>query len=312
MINWEKLLEKTILIREFEKIIQNLYSSDCIQSPVHLSIGQELTAVLMSAFYEKGDHLVGNYRSHALALSVADEFKSIVLELLAKREGVSGGKAGSMHLSVPSKNMMWTSAIVGTGVPIATGIAEALKRQSTENLVAVMFGDGAIEEGCVLESLNLSSVFKLPILFIIEDNGLAIHTKKNVRSSLNNYIDLAKTFNIKTFSGTFKDPQYLHNTFQEAYRYVRTSRLPAFIEVKCYRWIEHVGIGDDWGLGYRSKSELKEWKNVDIIENPEIVSVSKDFVNQKSEYYQAFFLNMFKECMKFEDPKKIDLFTNVT
>ena len=85
-----------------------------------------------------------------------------------------------------------------------------------ENLVAVMFGDGAIEEGCGLESLNLSSVFKLPILFIIEDNGLAIHTKKNVRSSLNNYIDLAKTFNIKTFSGTFKDPQYLYKTFQEA------------------------------------------------------------------------------------------------
>ena len=80
--------------------------------------------------FEDGDHLVGNYRSHALALSVVDEFKSIVLELLAKREGVSGGKAGSMHLSVPSKNMMWTSAIVGTGVPIATGIAEALKRQS--------------------------------------------------------------------------------------------------------------------------------------------------------------------------------------
>lgn len=312
MKNWEKLLEKTILIREFEKIIQKLYLSDCIQSPVHLSIGQELTAVLMSELYLKGDHVVGNYRSHALALSLADEFQSLVLELLAKRQGVSGGKAGSMHLSVPSKNMMWTSAIVGTGVPIATGIAEALKRESEENLVSVMFGDGAIEEGCVLESLNLSSVFKLPIVFILEDNGLAIHTKKNVRSSLTSYSDLAKTFNIKTFSGTFKDPKQLYFSFKEAYTYVRENRLPAFIDVKCYRWIEHVGIGYDWNLGYRSKSDLEEWISVDIIENPEIISLSKDFVNQRSKYYSTYFLNMFENCMKYEDPRKIDLLTNVT
>ena len=312
MNNWEQILEKAILIREFEKVIQKLYLSDCIQSPVHLSIGQELTAVLMSKFYLEGDHIVGNYRSHALALSLADEFQSIVLELLAKRKGVSGGKAGSMHLSVPSKNMMWTSAIVGTGVPIATGIAEALKRESQENLVAVMFGDGAIEEGCVLESLNLGSVFKLPIVFILEDNGLAIHTKKDVRSSLTSYLDLAKTFNIKTFSGTFKNPNNLYSSFKEAYKYVRETRLPVFLYVKCSRWVEHVGIGEDWELGYRSKSDLEEWRSVDIIENPEIISLSKDFVRQKSKYYSSFFLDMFENCIKFEDPKKIDLLTNVT
>ena len=135
MINWEIILEKTILIREFEKMIQTLYHTDCIQSPVHLSIGQELTAVLISQFYKEGDHLVGNYRSHALALSISDVFEPIILELLAKKDGVSGGKAGSMHLSVPNKNLMWTSAIVGTGVPIATGIAESLKRQTNNNVV---------------------------------------------------------------------------------------------------------------------------------------------------------------------------------
>ena len=145
----------------------------------------------MSQFYREGDHLVGNYRSHALALSISDFYEPIVLELLAKRDGVSGGKAGSMHLSVPSKNLMWTSAIVGTGVPIATGIAESLKRQTNNNVVSVMFGDGAIEEGCVMESLNLSSVFKLPIV-LFEDNGLAIHTREN-RTSLKKYSDLSRS-----------------------------------------------------------------------------------------------------------------------
>ena len=99
----------------------------------------------MAKFYRKGDHLVGNYRSHALSLSITDNLKPIVLELLAKKDGVSGGKAGSMHLSVPEKNLMWTSAIVGTGVPIATGIAESLKRLTKDNLVLL--------EGQTVESL---------------------------------------------------------------------------------------------------------------------------------------------------------------
>lgn len=311
MINWEKLLEKTILIREFEKTIQKLYSTDCIQSPVHLSIGQELTAVLMAEFYKEGDHLIGNYRSHALSLSIADNYKPIVLELLAKKEGVSGGKAGSMHLSVPDKNLMWTSAIVGTGVPIATGIAEALKRTTSDNLVSVMFGDGAIEEGCVLESLNISSVFKLPIVFVLEDNGLAIHTKKNVRSSLKNYCDIAKSFNIKNFSTSFKNPYSLYEEFQKAYQYSREKCLPAFITVECFRWVEHVGIGDDWDLGYRNKMELENWKSYDIIESPNLISIDKDFVLEKSFFYQEKFSNIFKDCMKYPEPEMKDLLNNV-
>jgi pyruvate dehydrogenase E1 component alpha subunit len=311
MIDWKLILEKTILIREFEKVIQELYLTDCIQSPVHLSIGQELTAVMMSHFYKTGDHLVGNYRSHALALSISDVFEPIVLELLAKKDGVSSGKAGSMHLSVPNKNLMWTSAIVGTGVPIATGVAESLKRLTTDNVVSVMFGDGAIEEGCVMESLNLASVFKLPIIFILEDNGLAIHTKKNVRSSLEKYIDLANSFNIKSFQTSFKSPIDLYHNFQAAYKFSREERLPTFIEIECYRWIEHVGISYDWNLGYRSDSELESWKHFDIIQSPDIISMDKEFVREKKEYYRLFFKEMFEKCMRYPEPEKEDLLKNV-
>ncbi len=311
MIDWEIILEKTILIREFEKIIQSLYHTDCIQSPVHLSIGQELTAALMAQFYKDGDHFVGNYRSHALALSISDLFEPIVLELLAKKNGVSGGKAGSMHLSVPGKNLMWTSAIVGTGVPIATGIAESLKRTTKDNIVSVMFGDGAIEEGCVMESLNLSSVFKLPIIFILEDNGLAIHTKKQKRTSLDKYSDLSESFNIKTFSGSFKKPFELYKSFQEAYNFSRSKRLPTFIEIECFRWVEHVGINYDWDLGYRSKLELEEWKKYDIIESPHTISMNKEFVNEKSAFYKSMFEKMFEKCSGYSDPEKSDLLKNV-
>lgn len=206
MTIWRQILEKTIVIRQFEEVVQDLYSTDCIQSPVHLSIGQELASALIAFNYHNGDHLVGNYRSHGLCVGIADDYEPLILELLAKRDGVSSGKAGSMHLSVPDKNLTWTSAIVGTGVPISLGIADALKRKRSNAVVTVMFGDGAIEEGYVLESMNIASLFKLPIVFLLEDNNLAIHSSKTARSAAVNYLSLASSFNIKTFDSSYKDP----------------------------------------------------------------------------------------------------------
>ncbi len=299
------------MIREFEKVIQSLYYSDCIQSPVHLSIGQELSSVLISHFYKKEDYVVGNYRSHGLSLALADDFEPLILELLAKSDGVSGGKAGSMHLSVPEKNLMWTSAIVGSGLPISVGLAEALKRTSKKNVVSVMFGDGAIEEGCVIESLNISSVFKLPVVFILEDNGLAIHTKKNVRTGLNDYCKLAMAYGIKSFASSFKDPVHLYKSFEDAYKYSREKRLPSFLKVECYRWIEHVGVSEDWNLGYRNKKELDEWLEADIINNPEIIFQKKSFVKEKTTFYSNLFMELFKRLEKEKDPQDTDLLNNV-
>lgn len=309
--NWREILEKCILIREFEKVIQDLYKSDCIQSPVHLSIGQELSSVLISHFYKKDDYVVGNYRSHGLSLALADNYEPLILELLAKSDGVSGGKAGSMHLSVPEKNLMWTSAIVGSGVPIAVGLAEALKRTTMDNVVSVMFGDGAIEEGCVIESLNISSVFKLPIVFILEDNGLAIHTKKEVRTGLKNYCKLAEAYGIKSFASSFKDPFDLYKSYHEAYNYSREERLPSFLKVDCYRWIEHVGVSDDWDLGYRKKNELNNWIETDIIKNPEIILQNKSFVDERTTFYSNLFMELFNRLEKRKDPQEKDLLRNV-
>ena len=299
------------MIREFERVIQSLYYSDCIQSPVHLSIGQELSSVLISHFYRRDDYVVGNYRSHGLSLALADDFEPLILELLAKGDGVSGGKAGSMHLSVPEKNLMWTSAIVGSGLPISIGLAEALKRTSKSSVVSVMFGDGAIEEGCVIESLNISSVFKLPVVFILEDNGLAIHTKKNVRTGLKDYCKLAEAYGIKSFASSFKDPFHLYQSFDKAYKYSREKRLPSFLKVECYRWVEHVGVSEDWNLGYRNRNELETWLEADIIKNPEIIVQKKSFVKEKSTFYSNLFMELFKRLEKEKDPKDTDLLNNV-
>jgi len=174
-----------------------------------------------------------------------------------------------------------------------------------------MFGDGALEEGCVIESLNISSVFKLPVVFILEDNGLAIHTTKSPRTGLTDYTQLPKSYGIKSFSGSFQDPRALLQTFDDAYSYSRKEGLPSFIQIKCYRWIEHVGVSEDWNLGYRNKEELEPWLKVDVINNPIPFGVSIDFCIEKSKFYNKLFMNMFRDLQSESDPDPDDLLSNV-
>lgn len=308
---WYKLIEGCVKIREFERVIQDTYPKDTIQSPVHLSIGQELTSALIAHFYLKGDYVTGNYRSHGLAVALSDDIQPVISELLAKQNGVSAGKAGSMHLSVPDKNMMWTSAIVGSGVPLSIGFGEYLKRLGGSNVSTVMFGDGAIEEGCVLESLNLASVRQLPVVFILEDNGLAIHTDKSSRTAVNSYSQLAESFNIQHFHATYKSPYELLASFDMAYSHARDSRRPSFLVVDCYRWCEHVGVNDDWGLGYRKEEELQEWLSADIIVNPDNVGVDPEYVSSLETKYSSYFAKLFKDTEDLEDSFSTVLLSNV-
>ena len=274
---WREILEKCIEIRAFEQAIERVYQEDIIQSPVHLSIGQELTSVMMGKLKEKNDWVIGNYRSHALTLSVSNNENEIIKELCGKAEGMFGGKAGSMHLGDPQANMPWTSAIVGSGVPIAAGVAEGVKRDEGRNLVAVQFGDGAMEEGCVYETLNIASLYKLPIVFIMENNGLAIYSRQNARiGSKKEYRSKAECHGIQTFTTTTKTPVKMWETMKSAYKYCRDNCKPVFVEVKCYRYRQHVGIGEDFDMGYRSKQEITEWEESDIILNPSLIGIGID------------------------------------
>jgi TPP-dependent pyruvate/acetoin dehydrogenase alpha subunit len=304
---WIEIVKRVTLIREFERVVQDLYESDVIQSPVHLSIGQELLSVLISDVVEDGDKIIGNYRSHALAVALSEDLEPLILELLAKKEGVSGGKAGSMHLSVPKKGMIWTSAIVGSGVPVACGIADALKKDNEQRVVLVMFGDGAIEEGCVLESINLASTFGLPLIFVLEDNGLAINTTKEKRTRVENYSEIATAFRIKSWDSTYKDPVGLDSALTEAVKYARGNCRPAFIRVECYRWMEHVGTNTDWNLGYRKESDALQWYDCDIINKCDSFGMSKADQGLYAKAIYNRIKELFAECCNCADPDVSDL-----
>lgn len=310
----KEIIEKVLFIRRFEEKIIEIYHTDVIKSPVHLSIGQELFSVLLAQQIKKEDKIVGNYRSHALALALTTDPQLIIDELFAKNSGEYGGRGGSMHLGCQEKGMPWTSAIVASGIPVAVGIAEAQKRlnliDNKNRIVICLFGDGAMEEGVFIESINYASLKKLPILFACEDNGLAIHSYKNARTPNTDYKQRISAFGMDNSSYSYEDPEKLSKGIINAITQVRKNN-PHFLVVKCFRWMEHVGVGYDWDLGYRNKNELDYWKKFDIEKNPDLWSFSKELVDEINFKVTSEVDHLFEKAHMKEDALKTSLLKNV-
>jgi pyruvate dehydrogenase E1 component alpha subunit len=251
-----------------EKIIE-LYPKDLIQSPVHLSIGQEAVAVGVCTALGEKDLIFINYRGHAYYLARGGDLRKFFAELFGKVTGISKGKAGSMHLAYPQNGVMGASAVVASSISNAVGAAFASKILNKNQVIATIFGDGATEQGSFHESLNFASLKKLPILFICEDNGYAVHTSLKNRQSYS-LSSIANTYFINThcvIDGY--DPLRTQQVVLNAIKNIKDGLGPQFLLIKTARYLEHVGINEDFSAGYRSEDDLKEWKKNDPILNME-------------------------------------------
>ena len=178
------LLYNCLRIRLVEQRIAELYPTDLIQSPVHLSIGQEAVAVGVCANLQVDDWVFINYRGHAFYLAKGGPLPEFFAELMGRRTGLSKGKAGSMHLAAPEVGVIGASAVVASTISHAVGAALAAKiRRQSGRIFVANFGDGATEQGVFHESLNFASLHRLPVLFLCEDNGLAVHSSVRERQS---------------------------------------------------------------------------------------------------------------------------------
>jgi TPP-dependent pyruvate/acetoin dehydrogenase alpha subunit len=258
------LLHKSLRIRRVEEKLIELYPSDLIQSPVHLSIGQEAVAVGICQHLKAADWVFINYRGHAFYLAKGGPLPEFFAELMGRRTGLSKGKAGSMHLAAPAQGVVGASAVVASTISHAVGSALASKVKKENGRVFVAnFGDGAMEQGVFHESLNFSSLHKLPVLFLCEDNGLAVHTDTAIRQSFN-VEALVRAFGVPFLHvDEGYDPEIVAKNASDAINYVRTNQSPFFLRVKTCRYREHVGPGEDFGGGYRSEEDLAEWKAKD-------------------------------------------------
>ncbi len=263
----EQLLYATLRIRRVEEHIARIYPDDCIQSPVHLSLGQEAVAVGTCAPLARTDMVFGTYRSHAFYLAKGGSLREMMAELFGKATGCAGGKAGSMHLTAPEVGFMGSSAVVASTIPNAVGAAFAARRRRTNAIVVGVFGDGATEEGVYHESLNFAALHRLPVLFLCENNEFAVHSPRRARQSYD-ITEHARSFGIAAKRcGAGFDPEVVRDAVAEAVLALRSGAGPRFIECATYRYAEHVGIGDDHQIGYRPLATCNEWRARDPLLN---------------------------------------------
>lgn len=256
----ERLYWSLFRIRCVEEQIAVVYPDDKIQSPIHLSIGQEAISVGVCEALEPEDIVFGSYRSHALYLAKGGDLKGMIAELYGKATGVAKGKAGSMHLIDTAHGVMGASAIVATTVPLAVGFAYACQAQGKKTVVVSFFGDGAIEEGAFHESVNFAALKKLPILFVCENNKYAILSPQNTRQALDNIPDRIRPYGIPAERIEANDLFQTYDRSREAVdRMRRGEGGPYFLECRTYRWRDHVGPGEDFHLGYRTRAEAEPW-----------------------------------------------------
>lgn len=246
-----------LLIRRSEEKIIELYNTDKIKSPVHLSIGQEAIAVGVSLALSESDIIFSNYRGHAHFIAREANLDKMWAELYGKSRGTARGKGGSMHLNDYEKNFIPTSAIVSTAVPEAVGYAFALKYKKQEGIVVCYHGDGATDEGVFWESLNFASLHSLPIIFICENNKYAIYSHQNTRSLNNPIVDRAKAFGVSSIRVSSNKTKNFFDATLDCIEQIKKKSQPFLLECMTTRWRDHVGIT----IPELSKAEFEEIEN---------------------------------------------------
>ncbi|MBI3551248.1 MAG: thiamine pyrophosphate-dependent dehydrogenase E1 component subunit alpha [Elusimicrobia bacterium] len=250
-----ELYRSMLRIRLAEQRITEVYPTDKIQSPIHLSVGQEAIAAGVCAALLKTDHVHGTYRGHAFYLAKGGDMNRMFAELYGKDAGCARGKGGSMHLVDPEAGLMSCSAIVASTIPVATGDAFASSRQGRKRVVVSVFGDGAIDEGVFFESVNFAVLKKLPILYVLENNGYAIHSKIPERRKQVELWRAAEGLGLPGEKFDGNDVGAVYSVMAKAVAWVRKGGGPRLLEFTAYRWHEHVGPGIDFHEGYRRPNE---------------------------------------------------------
>ncbi len=258
-----QLYRRMYLIRAAELLIQKHYREDEMKTPMHMSMGQEAIATGICHALKRQDQVLGTYRSHGLYLAKTQETDRFFAEMYGKASGPSGGKAGSMHLFAPESGLICTSAIVGSHIPVAIGAAFANKAAENGRIVAVFFGDGAVDEGAFWESFNMACLRRLPILFVCEDNGYAVHTPAKQRHGYKDIRAIAAQFECNVFASSSTDVHVIYQLTREALQVMAEDERPCFLHLKYYRYLEHVGVNEDFQAGYRSREEGEAWRAVD-------------------------------------------------
>jgi TPP-dependent pyruvate/acetoin dehydrogenase alpha subunit len=259
------LFTKILFIRIVEEKIADIYSEQEMRCPVHLSIGQEATAVGVCHALEKSDIVLSNHRSHAHYLAKNGNLKKFFAEIYGKKNGCSKGRGGSMHLTDMSNGFMVSTPIVAGTMPLSLGVAFNMKIHKKKNVSVIFLGDGTAEEGIFHECLNFAKLKNLPVLFVCENNLYSVYTHLSERQPNRPLSDIPKAHGLDCYEADGNNVLDVYNVAGEAIRKIKSGAGPAYIELKTYRWREHCGPNYDNNIGYRTEEEFEIWKEKDPI-----------------------------------------------
>ncbi len=277
----KKLFTALVRARKFDEKVSQLYPEQEMKCPVHLSLGQEGSAAGVCVALRKDDYLFSTHRCHAHTVAKGGSIKELFAELYGKVTGCSRGKGGSMHLLAPEVGALGASAIVGGSLPLALGTALATKMKKEDKVTVAFLGDGGVEQGSFHEVMNFSSLHKLPLVIIVENNGLATITPLNKRQANLDLWKHAEAYNIPGFKVDGNHPEKVYQIAKQAVARARKSEGPSLIEVTCSRWRGHVGEGTDYHLGLRSEEEVEALMRNDPVKNFHDWAIKRHLISEK-------------------------------
>ena len=270
--------ESMLLMRKFEEKAGQLYGQQKIKGFCHLYIGQEACVAGAITALEENDKYITAYRDHAHPIALGTDPKYVMAELFAKATGISKGKGGSMHMFDREHNFFGGHGIVGGQIPLGIGIAFAEKYMKTNSLCVTYMGDGAVRQGAFHESLNLAMVYKLPVIFVIENNGYAMGTSVERTSNVTELYTLGESYDIPSAPVDAMKVEEVHKALADASKTVRAGEGPYLLEFRTYRYKGH-SMSDP--AKYRTKEEVAEYKSQDPVEQVKATLLKKKFATEK-------------------------------
>ena len=252
-----KIYETMLAIRYFEDQALTLFETNKLRGSVHLCTGQEAVPATVCSHLRDEDYITSTHRGHGHCIAKGAEPDKAMAELMGKSTGYCLGRGGSMHIADVTKGNLGANAIVAAGLPIATGAALSAKIRKTDQVAVAFFGDGASNEGAFHEALNLASVWKLPIIFVCENNQFGISTHVDVSTSVKDIAVRAKAYDMAGEVVDGNDVFAVDKAMKKAVARAKAGKGPTLLECKTYRWYGH-WTGDP--QVYRKKEDVEEWK----------------------------------------------------
>lgn len=307
---------KMVKIRKFEETAAEVWAQGLIPGFIHSYVGEEAVAAGVCANLRKDDYVTSTHRGHGHCIAKGGDVKKMMAELFAKRVGYSKGRGGSMHMCIPEIGIVGCSGIVGAGIPIATGVGLSIKLRKTDQVVVCFFGDGASNTGSFHEGINLATVWKLPVVFVCENNLYAISVSTLKSTSVKDIVSRATAYGIPGMVVDGMDVIAVYEATRQAVNRARGDGGPTLIECKTYRFRGHMEGDPKRGAIYRREEEILEWEERCPIKNFRIKLIegkilTEEEANRIDKACEATISEAVKFAKEAQDPRPDEVLEDV-